>query len=158
MIGPAGPAGAAGPKGDSGPAGAAGPAGPAGAAGPKGDSGLGKYCGVSVASKGMAVSAGLIGARAAKKLCEAACTDAQAHVCGKGEVSLSWQYGLRPPGNAWISHPGPYPHGMITISDCSPLMGGDGDQWVDSGVGLYGSVWFGGGETCDGALPFACCK
>lgn len=157
-TGPAGPMGATGAAGPQGPTGAVGPQGPTGPAGAKGDSGLGKYCGVSAASKGMAVSGGVLGARAAKKLCESGCADGQAHVCSKAEVSLSWQHGLRPPGNAWISVPGPYPHGMLTISDCSPLLGGDGDQWVDDGATLYGSVWFGGGASCDGALPFACCK
>lgn len=106
----------------------------------------------------MAMSGALYGARAARKLCEIKCGDAQAHLCTRAEVSLSWQAGLRPAANAWISQPGPYPHGVITISDCSPLTGGDGDQWVDETAGLYGSVWFGGAEGCDKPLPFACCK
>ncbi|MDW8281970.1 MAG: hypothetical protein RMK29_09675 [Myxococcales bacterium] len=152
-----GPRGERGERGEPGPAGPPGMTGPAGPPGPKGDSGVGKFCGESAPSKGMAVSGGMVGARAAKRLCETACGDAQAHVCTKTEVSLSWQAGLRPRANAWISHPGPYPHGAITISDCSPLVG-DGDQWVDSSNGLYGSVWFGGGERCDTSLPFACCK
>jgi hypothetical protein len=166
-----GPAGAQGPPGDKGdkgdpgmtgpqgPAGPAGPRGPAGPQGPKGDPGLGRYCGLSAPSKGQAVSGGLMGARAAKKMCETACGgDPHAHVCTRPEVSLSWQWGLRPAVNAWISVPGPYPHELITISDCSPLMGGDGDQWVDNDNSLYGSAWFGGGVRCSIEMPFGCCK
>ncbi len=161
-AGPMGPSGPTGPSGAPGAAGAPGVAGTPGAAGPKGDKGdpgLGRFCGVTSPTTGLAKSGAMNGARAARILCQTACGDASAHVCNRAEASLSWQAWLFPASESWVSQPGNYVNGTTTISDCNKFPAlGNGDQWLAEDSMYYGSVWFGGGVTCDTALPLACCK
>ncbi len=148
-----------GPTGLQGPEGKQGEPGPAAEPGAEGEPGYGAFCGQHNKTKG-----DLGGYEGAKTMCEAACNDADAHMCTGVEMVMSAQLGLLPANSSFW-----YANNSVSSVNISgqTYLNNDCFGWTEDGSGTATAV---GSLFSDmpnavfcagvfGALPdLACCS
>ncbi len=175
--GPQGMTGPAGPQGMTGPPGATGAQGPQGATGPQGPPGPaarqgaqasisvnGLYCGKSAQpTTGNIQFNNLVGFRAAKAACEAACGDPNAHMCSAEEMIRSFQVGNLTPypsENLWYSTFARWESNGVVVDECDGWQCGQAGRqpcgteygaFIQSGDRLVN--W----NVCTNSYRIACC-
>jgi hypothetical protein len=94
---------------------------------------------------------GLSGYRGAKKACETACNNTNAHICSNHETVISYQLGLSI-GTGWIASPAVTDFATNAVFDCGGFTTSTG-----SNGGTIGQASSVSSQMCSGSFAVLCC-